>query len=209
MTITYELAAKRLEQFGTINSFKRWTKACDFTFIDGTISTKHSPWDILHNKWKSKPASRVFKHNYESASKVLKRLGTINAFISWQKPCIFTFKDGTVSTKHSPYRIEQSQWKSNPSRIKKHTFESASDRTKSFGKLNEFNGWEKSCKFTFIDGTVSDKHTPRDIERFGYKSKPKFVKTKIRGFGEDEYKMGLKQVKVQNRVMRKLQIAIN
>ena len=170
--ITFEVASKRLKRQGTIDKFNGWSKLCKFTFIDGTKSDKHSPFEINKYKWKSKPVRHI---NYEMASKRLKPFGTIdkNSYTHFNKPCKFTFIDGSKSDIHSPSQIENGKWESKPERHKK--YEAASKLLKSFGTIDKksYSVFKRSCKFTFIDGTKSDQYSPYSILKNKWKSKPR------------------------------------
>ena len=173
--ITFETASKRMKPFGTIDKFISWNKPCNFTFIDGTTSSEHSPRNIFRQNYKSKPENRI---SFKKASKRTKRFGTIDedSYLCFNKPCRFTFIDGTVSTSLSPKAIKFYKYKSKPrSKVAKHNYESAAKRMKPFGTIVEssFEGWHEPCKFTFIDGTTSKRHTPNQIENNGYKTNPK------------------------------------
>ena len=180
---TFESANAKMQKLGNRivkSTYDGWQKPCTIIFDDGSKSTEHSPFDADSRGMKSKP--RVGEYTFESASEAMKELGNKiveSTWDTWGKPCTIIFSDGTVSDKHIPWVVYTNKYKTKPGKRGRvpHTFESASEELKHQGKIvkGTFKGWEKLCKFTFIDGTTSSKHTPRQIHNKNYKTKPRKV----------------------------------
>ena len=179
LAITFEDASKRLKQQGKTDkdSYKGWNEPCKFTFIDGTVSTNHTPKVIYLRKWKSLP---IIGFTLEYAKAKMKLLGNKiveSTFNGWSKPCTIIFSDGTKS-KHSPSNVSRLGWTKPNSKLRMHTFESANDRMMELGnKIVEstYKGWGEPCTIIFKNGSKSTKHPPREVYSRSRKSKPRNV----------------------------------
>ena len=95
-------------------------------------------------------------------------------FKGWQEPCTIIFADGTESTEHTPYEVDQFGYTSKPG-IREHTFETANAAMNSLGNSiveSTFISWTKPCTIIFSDKTESNEHSPREVHSSLYKSKP-------------------------------------
>ena len=182
---TIEIANARMKALGNKiveSTFKGWNKPCTIIFKDGSKSTKHTPHDVEKLGWKSKP--RIGKHTFETANARMKALGNKiveSTFKSWNEPCTIIFSDGSKSTKHSPREVERQGWKSKP-QLGEYTFEDANARMKLLENRivkSTFNGWAEPCTIIFKNGSKSTKHSPREVDRNGWKAKPE-------SFGPDQ-----------------------
>ena len=108
------------------STFKGWDKPCTIIFADGTESTEHTPYEVCRIGYKSKPMPRGrIPFTFESANAKMQELENRIVectFKGWQEPCTIIFADGTESTEHTPYEVDQFGYTSKPG-IREHTFE--------------------------------------------------------------------------------------
>ena len=178
---TFETANARMKLLGNSiveSTFKGWDEPCTIIFSDGNESTEHTPHGVDSRGLTSKPNPRgQIPHTFETANAKMKLLGNRiieSTYKDWQEPCTIIFSDGTESTKHSPYAVDFSKWKTKP-RLDKHTFESANAAMKALGNRivkSTYISWDKPCTIIFKYGGKSTSHSPCEADSRGLTSKP-------------------------------------